>query len=78
MSAASSAGSRVNKDPQSLLRNGLPVNGKIGSATRKLEVRQLQSAVELLGDDLKVKRINFGAMDVGVWQDTYPISFIPS
>ena len=27
---------------------------------------------------LKVKRINFGAMDVGVWQDTYPISFIPS
>lgn len=62
--AASSAGSRVNKDPQSLLRNGLPVNGKIGSATRKLEVRQLQSAVELLGDDLKVKRINAAKGDV--------------
>lgn len=27
---------------------------------------------------LKIKRINFGAMDVGVWNDTYPISFIPS
>lgn len=27
---------------------------------------------------LKVKRINFGAMEVDVWRDTYPISFIPS
>ena len=27
---------------------------------------------------LKVKRINFGAMPVDVWRDTYPISFIPS
>ncbi|MBA57270.1 MAG: energy transducer TonB [Pseudomonadales bacterium] len=27
---------------------------------------------------LKIKRINFGAMDVDVWKDTYPISFIPS
>ena len=27
---------------------------------------------------LKIKRINFGAMDVEVWDDTYPISFIPS
>ena len=33
--AASSAGSRVNKDPQSLLRNGLPIDGQIGSATKK-------------------------------------------
>ncbi|MCG8673036.1 MAG: AgmX/PglI C-terminal domain-containing protein [Pseudomonadales bacterium] len=27
---------------------------------------------------LKIKRINFGAMDVDVWDDTYPIDFIPS
>ena len=27
---------------------------------------------------LKVKRINFGAADVEVWDDTYPIDFIPS
>lgn len=27
---------------------------------------------------LKIKRINFGAMDVEVWDDTYPITFIPS
>ena len=27
---------------------------------------------------LKIKRINFGAMDVEVWDDTYPVSFIPS
>jgi len=27
---------------------------------------------------LKIKRINFGSMAVGVWNDTYPISFIPS
>ena len=32
--AASSAGSRVNKDPQSLLRNGLPVKGKCHKKTR--------------------------------------------
>ena len=62
--AASSAGSRVNKDPQSLLRNGLPIDGQIGSATKKMDVRQLQSAVELLGDDLKVKRISAAKNDV--------------
>ena len=27
---------------------------------------------------VKVKQINFGKMDVDVWRDTYPISFIPS
>ncbi|MGC1511126.1 AgmX/PglI C-terminal domain-containing protein [Ketobacter sp. MCCC 1A13808] len=27
---------------------------------------------------LKIKQINFGAMNVDVWNDTYPISFIPS
>lgn len=27
---------------------------------------------------LKIKQINFGKMDVDVWRDTYPISFIPS
>ena len=32
------AGSRVNKDPESLLRNGLPIQGSIGGATKKLDV----------------------------------------
>lgn len=27
---------------------------------------------------LKVKQINFGAKDVDVWDDTYPLNFIPS
>ncbi|PIE42225.1 MAG: energy transducer TonB [Gammaproteobacteria bacterium] len=27
---------------------------------------------------LKIKRINFGAMNVEIWDDTYPVSFIPS
>jgi len=27
---------------------------------------------------LKIKQINFGAMNVETWNDTYPISFIPS
>jgi len=27
---------------------------------------------------LKVKRIDFGAADVEVWEDDYPFNFIPS
>jgi outer membrane biosynthesis protein TonB len=27
---------------------------------------------------LKVKQINFGARDVEIWSDTYPLNFIPS
>ena len=56
-SAATSAGSPVNKDAESLLRNGLPLNGKLGGATRKADVRKLQAAVEAVKDDLRAKRL---------------------
>lgn len=55
--APTSAGSRVNKDQFSLLRNGLPIGGKLGSATRKADVRKVQLAVEAVKDDLRSKRI---------------------
>lgn len=54
----------MNKDPESLLRNGLPIQGNIGGATKKLDARQLQGAIELLNDDLKVKRITAAKQDV--------------
>mmetsp|Transcript_27618 Transcript_27618/g.33564 ORF Transcript_27618/g.33564 Transcript_27618/m.33564 type:complete len:457 (+) Transcript_27618:165-1535(+) len=45
---ASGTGSRVNKDPESLLRYGLPINNK--------EVRQLQATIETIKQDLASKR----------------------
>uniref|UniRef100_A0A7S3K4G9 peptidylprolyl isomerase n=1 Tax=Aureoumbra lagunensis TaxID=44058 RepID=A0A7S3K4G9_9STRA len=51
--AASSAGSRVNKDADSLLRLGLPLEGVKGEK----EVRKLQASVEAIRDDLRAKRI---------------------
>lgn len=49
------------------------------------EVTKCEVVSSELGDSalerkivLKVKRINFGAMDVEVWDNTYPIDFIPS
>ena len=62
--AATSAGSRVNKDPESLLRNGLPIGGAIGSATKKAEARKVQQAVEAIKDDLRAKRIRAAGSDV--------------
>lgn len=47
--APSASGSRVNKDAESLLRNGLPITNK--------EVRKLQLQVEVAGSDIRVKRI---------------------
>jgi len=47
--AATSSGSRVNKDANSLLRLGLPINSP--------EVRKLQAQIEGVGGDLRVKRI---------------------
>mmetsp|Transcript_35660 Transcript_35660/g.114027 ORF Transcript_35660/g.114027 Transcript_35660/m.114027 type:complete len:441 (+) Transcript_35660:98-1420(+) len=57
--AASSAGSRVNKDPESLLRNGLPISGP-----GEREARKLQSSVEAIKDDLKAKRVAAASGDV--------------
>jgi len=45
---ASGTGSRVNKDPESLLRYGLPINNK--------EVRKLQRVVEAIRYDIASKR----------------------
>lgn len=45
---ASGTGSRVNKDPESLLRYGLPINNK--------EVRKLQVAIETIKQDVASKR----------------------
>jgi len=47
--AATSSGSRVNKDANSLLRLGLPINSP--------ELRKLQAQIEGVGGDLRVKRI---------------------
>lgn len=47
--AATASGSKVNKDAESLLRYGLPINNP--------EVRKLQAQLELAKTDLKVKRI---------------------
>lgn len=57
--AASSAGSRVNKDAESLLRYGLPLKKSVRS-----EVRKLQAAVESIKDDVKAKRITAAVQDV--------------
>lgn len=45
---ASASGARVNKDPESLLRYGLPINNK--------EVRQLQPLIEDIRQDIGSKR----------------------
>lgn len=45
---ASGSGSRVNKDPESLLRYGLPINNK--------EVRSLQGVLEAIKNDIGSKR----------------------
>ena len=49
--APTSAGSRVNKDAESLLRYGLPIN-------EKNPVRKLQLDVEQIKSDLAIKRFN--------------------
>ncbi|EWM29410.1 peptidyl-prolyl cis-trans isomerase [Nannochloropsis gaditana] len=54
--APSSAGSRVNKDAESLLRYGLPINSK--------EARELQEAVEGVKENIRGKRLNEGKKDV--------------
>ena len=61
--AASSAGRPSTRTPVATAERPA-LGGQIGSATKKMDVRQLQSAVELLGDDLKVKRISAAKNDV--------------
>lgn len=54
--APTSAGSRVNKDPESLLRYGLPIKDK--------DTRDLQKAVEEIKDNLRGKRITAASQNV--------------
>lgn len=55
-SATTSAGSRVNKDAESLLRYGLPIDSR--------ETRDLQKAIELIKDDITSKRLSAASSDV--------------
>ena len=57
LNAPTSAGSRVNKDAESLLRYGLPIN-------EKNPVRKLQLDVEQIKSDLAIKRFNEVKNDV--------------
>ena len=52
----SAAGTRVNSDPESLLRYGLPINNK--------EVREIQTSVELAKANLRTRRQNFAKGDL--------------
>ncbi|GAB5029465.1 peptidyl-prolyl cis-trans isomerase [Nannochloropsis oceanica] len=54
--APTSAGSRVNKDAESLLRYGLPINSK--------EARDLQEAIEGVKENVRSKRLSEGKKDV--------------
>jgi peptidylprolyl isomerase len=57
LNAPSAAGTRVNSDPDSLLRYGLPI-------TNDKEIREIQVAVENIKNDLKGRRTSFALSDV--------------
>lgn len=56
LNAPSAAGTRVNSDPESLLRYGLPIDCK--------EVRDLQAIIESAKNNLKTRRISFARGDI--------------
>eukprot|EP00607_Mallomonas_marina_P005553 CAMPEP_0182427378 /NCGR_PEP_ID=MMETSP1167-20130531/17126_1 /TAXON_ID=2988 /ORGANISM="Mallomonas Sp, Strain CCMP3275" /LENGTH=430 /DNA_ID=CAMNT_0024609571 /DNA_START=74 /DNA_END=1362 /DNA_ORIENTATION=+ len=56
LNAASAGGTRVNSDPESLLRYGLPIKSK--------EARDLQKQVELIKADLLSRRLAFAKNDL--------------
>lgn len=57
LNAPTAAGTRVNSDPESLLRYGLPIDNK--------EIRDIQAAVENIKSDLKGRRMSFVSSDIG-------------
>jgi hypothetical protein len=57
LNSDSASGTRVNSDPESLLRYGLPVKNK--------EVRDIQGSIESIKMNLKTRRIPFAQGDVG-------------
>eukprot|EP01040_Poterioochromonas_malhamensis_P019149 gene19149-22553_t len=56
LNAPTAVGTRVNSDPESLLRDGLPMNNK--------QLRDLQANVEAIKFDLKLRRENFVQSDI--------------
>lgn len=56
LNAASAAGTRVNSDADSLLRNGLPINSN--------EAREIQKNVENIKSNLRIRRIPFAKSDL--------------
>jgi hypothetical protein len=56
LNAPSAAGTRVNSDPESLLRYGLPINSK--------EMREIQDSIESIKQNLKTRRVNFAVGDL--------------
>ena len=57
LNAATAAGTRVNSDPESLLRYGLPI-------TNDKEIRDIQTNLETCKMNLKTRRVNFAQGDV--------------
>lgn len=56
LNAPTAAGTRVNSDPESLLRYGLPISNK--------EVRDIQGSIESCKMNLKTRRIPFAINDI--------------
>ena len=56
LNAPSAAGTRVNSDPESLLRYGLPIDNT--------EIRDIQASIENVKVNLKTRRISFARGDV--------------
>lgn len=56
LNAPSSAGTRVNSDPESLLRYGLPINNK--------EIRDIQKSIESSKINIKTRRVSFAKSDI--------------
>lgn len=56
LNAPTAAGTRVNSDPESLLRYGLPFNDK--------DIRSIQSSIESVKSNLKTRRPGFAVSDL--------------
>ena len=62
LNAPSSAGTRVNSDPESLLRYGLPINNK--------EIRDIQKSIESAKINIKTRRVGFAESDIKSAKDS--------
>jgi len=62
LNAPSSAGTRVNSDPESLLRYGLPISNK--------EIRDIQKSIESAKINIKTRRVGFAESDIKSAKDS--------